>query len=100
MEIANSELLPKKFSFKNKSVVKKEMNNVGLVVMVCDSVVAEKYSVVRSTPIVEDCNGVRFAPYVLDYEGIERDLKESSLDEETGNWANMDDLSSCELCSL
>ncbi|KAF6165914.1 hypothetical protein GIB67_012811 [Kingdonia uniflora] len=188
LEIANSELLPKKkFSFKNKSVVKKEMSNAEPVVRVCDSVVAEKHSVqvrdslgfrneegvvlvkhfggakegdftlsdlngcevritgcfralyihrlkdcrvfvgpvlgsilieevegclfvlashqirihhakgtdfylrVRSRPIVEDCNGVRFAPYVLDYEGIERDLKESSLDEETGNWENVDD---------
>jgi hypothetical protein len=46
---------------------------------------------VRSRPIIEDCSGVRFAPYVLNYEGIEEDLKDSGLEEETGNWANVDD---------
>ncbi|XAR73393.1 hypothetical protein NMG60_11007346 [Bertholletia excelsa] len=49
------------------------------------------YLRVRSRPIIEDCNGVRFAPYCLSYDGIERDLKESNLDEETGKWANVDD---------
>lgn len=49
------------------------------------------YLRVRSRPIIEDCSGVRFAPYCLSYDGIERDLKESNLDEETGNWANVDD---------
>lgn len=49
------------------------------------------YLRVRSRPIIEDCIGVRFAPYCLGYDGIERDLKESNLDEETGNWANVDD---------
>ncbi|XP_058185135.1 tubulin-folding cofactor C isoform X3 [Rhododendron vialii] len=49
------------------------------------------YLRVRSRPIIEDCSGVRFAPYCLGYDGIERDLKESNLDEETGNWANVDD---------
>ncbi|GFY94036.1 C-CAP/cofactor C-like domain-containing protein [Actinidia rufa] len=45
----------------------------------------------RSRPIIEDCNGVRFAPYCLSYDGIERDLREANLEEETGNWANVDD---------
>ncbi|XP_057970629.1 tubulin-folding cofactor C [Malania oleifera] len=46
---------------------------------------------VRSRPIIEDSSGVRFAPYCLSYEGIEQDLQDSSLEEETGNWANVDD---------
>ncbi|KAL2551370.1 Tubulin-folding cofactor C [Forsythia ovata] len=49
------------------------------------------YLRVRSRPIIEDCNGVRFAPYCLSYEGIEKDLEEANLGEETGNWANVDD---------
>ncbi|KAL1190343.1 Tubulin-folding cofactor C [Cardamine amara subsp. amara] len=49
------------------------------------------YLRVRSRPIIEDSNGVRFAPYCLDYEGIEEDLKTAGLEEETKNWANVDD---------
>jgi hypothetical protein len=49
------------------------------------------YLRVRSRPIVEDCNGVRFAPYCLSYRGIEDDLRGAGLDAETGNWANVDD---------
>uniref|UniRef100_A0A7N0T6I6 C-CAP/cofactor C-like domain-containing protein n=1 Tax=Kalanchoe fedtschenkoi TaxID=63787 RepID=A0A7N0T6I6_KALFE len=49
------------------------------------------YLRVRSRPIIEDCGGVRFGPYCLEYEGIDGDLKESRLDEETGNWGNVDD---------
>ncbi|KAH9603427.1 hypothetical protein KSS87_012632 [Heliosperma pusillum] len=49
------------------------------------------YLRVRSRPIIEDSSGVRFAPYCLRYEGIENDLRESRLDEETENWANVDD---------
>ncbi|XP_021904265.1 tubulin-folding cofactor C [Carica papaya] len=49
------------------------------------------YLRVRSRPIIEDSNGVRFAPYCLEYEGIEEDLKAAGLDEETGNWAKVDD---------
>ncbi|XP_026440216.1 tubulin-folding cofactor C-like [Papaver somniferum] len=49
------------------------------------------YLRVRSRPIIEDCNSVTFAPYLLRYEGIDKDLKDSSLDEETGSWANVDD---------
>ncbi|GAB4848698.1 hypothetical protein Ancab_003423 [Ancistrocladus abbreviatus] len=49
------------------------------------------YLRVRSRPIIEDSIEVRFAPYCLEYEGIEEDLKESRLNEETGNWENVDD---------
>ncbi|XP_062149472.1 tubulin-folding cofactor C [Alnus glutinosa] len=49
------------------------------------------YLRVRSRPIIEDSSGVRFAPYCLSYEGVEEDLRDASLDEETGNWANVDD---------
>ncbi|KAJ8540160.1 hypothetical protein K7X08_026549 [Anisodus acutangulus] len=45
----------------------------------------------RSRPIIEDSKGVRFAPYCLTYDGIERDLEEANLGEETGNWSNVDD---------
>ncbi|MCD9637792.1 hypothetical protein HAX54_021291 [Datura stramonium] len=36
----------------------------------------------RSRPIIEDSNGVRFAPYCLKYDGIEKDLEEANLGEE------------------
>ncbi|KQJ99892.1 tubulin-folding cofactor C [Brachypodium distachyon] len=49
------------------------------------------YLRVRSRPIIEDCCGVRFAPHALKYEGIEKDLRDSGLEEDTGNWANVDD---------
>ncbi|OEL24541.1 Tubulin-folding cofactor C [Dichanthelium oligosanthes] len=49
------------------------------------------YLRVRSRPIIEDCSGVRFAPHALEYEGIETDMRESGLEEETDNWANVDD---------
>ncbi|OMO56127.1 hypothetical protein CCACVL1_26753 [Corchorus capsularis] len=49
------------------------------------------YLRVRSRPIIEDSNDVRFAPYCLDYEGIELDLEKAGLSEESGNWGNVDD---------
>lgn len=49
------------------------------------------YLRVRSRPIIEDSNGVRFGPYCLDYGGIEQDLKTAGLEEETQSWANVDD---------
>ncbi|XP_014507515.1 tubulin-folding cofactor C [Vigna radiata var. radiata] len=49
------------------------------------------YLRVRSKPIIEDSNGVRFAPYCLSYPGIEEDLRGAGLDTETGNWENVDD---------
>lgn len=45
----------------------------------------------RSRLIIEDSNGVRFAPYCLDYGGIEEDLKMAGLEEDTESWANVDD---------
>ncbi|KAJ9550256.1 hypothetical protein OSB04_014301 [Centaurea solstitialis] len=45
----------------------------------------------RSRPIIEQSDGVRFAPYRLSYDGIENDLKESNLFDDTGSWANVDD---------
>lgn len=51
------------------------------------------YLRVRSRPIIEDSNGVRFAPYCLGYGGIEEDLKTAGLEEEEteSSWANVDD---------
>ncbi|GFP80101.1 tubulin-folding cofactor c [Phtheirospermum japonicum] len=49
------------------------------------------YLRLRSRPIIEDSSGVRFAPYRLSYGGIEKDLTEANLGEETGNWMNVDD---------
>ncbi|KAK7260978.1 hypothetical protein RIF29_27281 [Crotalaria pallida] len=49
------------------------------------------YLRVRSRPIIEDSDGVRFTPYGLRYHGIEDDLRGAGLDAETGNWANVDD---------
>ncbi|KAJ9177592.1 hypothetical protein P3X46_012796 [Hevea brasiliensis] len=49
------------------------------------------YLRVRSRPIIEDCEGVRFAPYCLSYEGIEDDMRKAGLAEDTGNWSNVDD---------
>ncbi|GER27338.1 tubulin folding cofactor C [Striga asiatica] len=49
------------------------------------------YLRVRSRPIIEDSCGVRVAPYCLSYEGLEKDLMEANLCEETGNWMNVDD---------
>ncbi|KAI3795256.1 hypothetical protein L1987_37906 [Smallanthus sonchifolius] len=45
----------------------------------------------RSRPIIEQSLGVRFGPYRLCYDGIESDLTESNLDDDTGIWANVDD---------
>ncbi|XP_020104272.1 tubulin-folding cofactor C [Ananas comosus] len=53
--------------------------------------VADFYLRVRSRPIIEDCSGVRFAPYRLFYEGIDEELRVSGLGVETENWANVDD---------
>ncbi|KAH9293952.1 hypothetical protein KI387_040843 [Taxus chinensis] len=49
------------------------------------------YLRVRSRPIVEYASNVRFAPYALFYRGIDEDLQESDLKDETGMWANVDD---------
>lgn len=49
------------------------------------------YLRVRSRPIVEYTSRVRFAPYALFYRGIEEELQQSDLMDETGMWANVDD---------
>ncbi|KAJ4713663.1 Tubulin-folding cofactor C-like protein [Melia azedarach] len=49
------------------------------------------YLRVRSRPIIEDSDEVRFAPYCLKYARMEEDLEAADLNEETGNWANVDD---------
>ncbi|PKA53263.1 Tubulin-folding cofactor C [Apostasia shenzhenica] len=49
------------------------------------------YLRVRTRPIIEDCSRVRFGPYRLCYDGIDEQLKECGLHEETGNWASVDD---------
>jgi hypothetical protein len=36
----------------------------------------------RSGPIVEDCSGLRFAPYALEYPGLEQELKDADLSQE------------------
>ncbi|KAM0976163.1 hypothetical protein PS2_018767 [Malus domestica] len=41
---------------------------------------------VRSRLIIEDSYGVMFALYCLRYKGIEEELREASLDEETEKW--------------
>jgi len=49
------------------------------------------YLRVRSRPIVENTRAVRFAPYAFRYSGIEKDLQNANLLEETGLWENVDD---------
>ncbi|KAM1052823.1 hypothetical protein ACFX2J_000397 [Malus domestica] len=49
------------------------------------------YLRVKIRPIIKDSCGVRFAPYYLTYKGIEKELREASLDEETEKWSNVDD---------
>ena len=45
----------------------------------------------RSNPIIEQCSQLRFAPYQLQYENLERQLQESGLAEDTGEWARVQD---------
>jgi len=49
------------------------------------------YLRVKSNPIIEDSNTVRFAPYNFSYNGILDQLKETALDQETEKWANVED---------
>ncbi|XP_042490398.1 tubulin-folding cofactor C [Macadamia integrifolia] len=49
------------------------------------------YLRVRSRPIIEDSSSVRFAPYHLSYEGLDKDLQDSGLAGDSGNWGNVDD---------
>lgn len=49
------------------------------------------YLRVRSRPIVEYTSSVRFAPFAFRYPGIEDALQAANLQEETGEWENVDD---------
>ncbi|KAJ7566969.1 hypothetical protein O6H91_02G126100 [Diphasiastrum complanatum] len=49
------------------------------------------YLRLRSRPIIEHTSKVRFAPYAFHYKGLENDLAEANLSEETGMWEKVDD---------
>ena len=49
------------------------------------------YIHVTSKAIIEDCAGVRFAPYGLEYDGLEADFGESGLNRRVNNWNDVDD---------
>ncbi|MGH0154878.1 UNVERIFIED_CONTAM: hypothetical protein FKN15_044504 [Acipenser sinensis] len=49
------------------------------------------YLHVTSRAIVEDCSGVRFAPFTWSYPGLEEDFQVSGLDRERNNWTQVDD---------
>ncbi|XP_067421135.1 tubulin-specific chaperone C [Emydura macquarii macquarii] len=49
------------------------------------------YVQVTSRAMVEDCSGVRFAPYTWSYPGIEVDYESSGLDRGRNNWNLVDD---------
>ncbi|KAF6365469.1 tubulin folding cofactor C [Rhinolophus ferrumequinum] len=46
---------------------------------------------VTSRAIVEDCNGIQFAPYTWSYPGIDKDFEGSGLDRNKNNWNDVDD---------
>ncbi|MBN3298464.1 TBCC protein, partial [Amia calva] len=49
------------------------------------------YLHVTSRGIIEDCSGVRVAPFSWSYPGIEADFEVSGLDREKNNWTQVDD---------
>ncbi|KAL8185336.1 UNVERIFIED_CONTAM: hypothetical protein K2H54_047367 [Gekko kuhli] len=49
------------------------------------------YVRVTSRAMLEDCSGVRFAPYTWSYVGIEADFETSGLDRSRDNWSQVDD---------
>lgn len=49
------------------------------------------YLHVTSRAIIEDCRGVRFAPFNWRYEGMDNDFKISGLDPQRNNWSEVDD---------
>jgi len=49
------------------------------------------YIHVTSKAIVEDCSRVSFAPYNLDYVGLDNDYVTSGLDRSRNNWSQVDD---------
>ncbi|XP_007934432.1 tubulin-specific chaperone C [Orycteropus afer afer] len=46
---------------------------------------------VTSRAIIEDCNGIQFAPYTWTYPGIDKDFEGSGLDRSKNNWNDVDD---------
>ncbi|XP_072523884.1 tubulin-specific chaperone C [Salminus brasiliensis] len=49
------------------------------------------YLHVTSRAIVEDCQGVRFAPLTWTYDGMDSDFRVSGLDPKRNNWSLVDD---------
>ncbi|XP_066521885.1 tubulin-specific chaperone C [Hoplias malabaricus] len=49
------------------------------------------YLHVTSRAIIEDCQGVRFAPLTWTYDGMDNDFKISGLDPSRNNWSQVDD---------
>ncbi|MBN3320202.1 TBCC protein, partial [Atractosteus spatula] len=49
------------------------------------------YLHVTSRAIIEDCSGVRFAPFSWSYPGMEADFEVSGLDRAKNNWSQVDD---------
>lgn len=49
------------------------------------------YLKVTSKGIVEDCKGLRFAPYALTYPGLEGHMEGSGLNPDVNNWDKIDD---------
>ncbi|XP_073684835.1 tubulin-specific chaperone C [Garra rufa] len=49
------------------------------------------YLHVTSRAIIEDCNGVRFAPFTWTYPGIHDHFKIAGLDPNRNNWTDVDD---------
>ncbi|XP_051530129.1 tubulin-specific chaperone C-like [Myxocyprinus asiaticus] len=49
------------------------------------------YLHVTSRAIIEDCQGVRFAPFTWTYPGIQDHFKVSGLDPDRNNWTQVDD---------
>ncbi|CAD5116760.1 unnamed protein product [Dimorphilus gyrociliatus] len=49
------------------------------------------YIHVTSRAIIEDCNSVRFAPYVFNYEKLDEHYKLSGLDKSVNNWELVND---------
>jgi len=58
-----------------------------------DSFRCDFYTHIRSNPIIEDCTGLRFAPYAEEYDGLQTDLEETELTvERCGElWCNVQD---------
>ena len=57
----------------------------------CPTTESKFYLKVTSKGIIEDCNGLQFAPYNLDYSGREDDFSKSGLSPDINNWNDIDD---------